>query len=60
MKATTSVFEIKINRKWSKVRATSIMNLASWCDDNNIKEWRMCGMMSISELEESQELIVVR
>lgn len=48
--ATTSVFEIKVNRKWSKVRATSIKNLASWCKDNDIKQWRMCDMMSIAEL----------
>lgn len=33
--------------------------LNNWCNTMNIKQWRMCGMMSISELQESQLLIVV-
>lgn len=55
----TAIYEIKINRKWSKVRATSMIALNNWCNTMNIKQWRMCGMMSISELQESQSLIVV-
>lgn len=55
----TAIYEIKINRKWSKVRATSMIALNNWCNTMNIKQWRTCGMMSISELQESQSLIVV-
>jgi predicted ATP-grasp superfamily ATP-dependent carboligase len=53
------VYEIKINRKWSKVRATSIKALSDWAKENNVSDWRMVGMMSISETKESQSLKVV-
>ena len=56
---TTNIYEVKINRKWSKVRATSMMALSQWCEKMNIKEWRMCGMLSIAELQESQSLTVI-
>ena len=64
MKATaeqtqSSVYEIKINRKWSKVRATSMKALSDWAKENNVSDWRMVGMMSISEIKESQSLKVV-
>ena len=62
MKATeikSSVYEIKINRKWSRVRATSMKALNDWAKENNVSDWRMVGMMSISETKESQSLIVV-
>jgi len=54
-----SVYEIKINRKWSKVRATSMMALSKWAKKNNVADWRMVGMMSRSETKESQLLKVV-
>jgi hypothetical protein len=53
------VFEIKIGRKWSKVRASSITALNTYCKENNIADWRMVGMMSISEMEASKMLPVV-
>ena len=56
---TTNIYEVKINRKWFKIRATSMIALNNWCISENIKEWRMCGMMSISELKESQNLTIV-
>lgn len=55
----SNVYEIKINRKWSKVRATSIIALSNWAKENNVSDWRMVGMMSISETKESQLLKVV-
>ena len=55
----SSVYEIKINRKWLKVRATSMIALNNWAKENNVSDWRMVGMMSISETKESQSLIVV-
>ena len=55
----SSVYEIKINRKWSKVRATSMQALNNWCKENNVSDWRMVGMMSIAETKESQLLKVV-
>jgi hypothetical protein len=59
MNTKTNIYEVKINRKWSKVRATSMIALNKWCETMGIKEWRMCGMISITELQESKELIVV-
>lgn len=55
----SNVYEIKINRKWSKVRATSMIALSNWAKENNVSDWRMVGMMSISETKESQLLKVV-
>lgn len=55
----TNVYEIKINRKWSKVRATSMMALDTYCQSIGIKEWRVVGMMSIAEMNESKNLTVV-
>ncbi|NMB83296.1 MAG: hypothetical protein GYA14_15920 [Ignavibacteria bacterium] len=62
MKSTeikSSVYEIKINRKWSRVRATSTKALSDWAKNNNVSDWRMVGMMSNAELKESQCLKVV-
>ena len=56
---TSSVYEIKINGKWAKVRATSMMALNTYCESLGIKAWRMVGMMSIAEMRESQSLEVV-
>jgi hypothetical protein len=58
-KITTNVYEIKVNRKWSQVRATSMKALNDWCEAMNIKDWRMVGMMSIAETAESKNLTVV-
>ena len=58
-KSISSVYEIKINRKWSKVRATSMKSLSDWAKENNVSDWRMVGMMSISEIKESQSFKVV-
>ena len=55
----SSVYEVKINRKWSRVRATSMKALNDWAKNNNVTDWRMVGMMSISETKESQGLKVV-
>ena len=55
----SSVYEIKSKGKWSKVRATSMMALNKWAKENNVSDWRMVGMMSISEIKESQSLKVV-
>ena len=55
----SSVYEIKINRKWSKVRATNMKALSDWAKQNNVSDWRMVGMMSTSEIIESQKLQVV-
>ncbi len=55
----TKVFEIKIGRKWSRVRATSMKSLSDWAKENNVSDWRMVGMMSISETIESKSLKVV-
>jgi hypothetical protein len=53
------VFEIKIGRNWKKVRATSIKALSDWGKENGAKDWRMIGMMSRSEMEESKNLELV-
>lgn len=55
----SSVYEIKINRKWSKVRATSMTALSNWAKENNVSDWRMVGMMSMVEIKESQILKIV-
>lgn len=55
----TNVYEIKNGRKWTKVRATSMMALNNWAQENKIIAWRMVGMMSIAETRESQDLKVV-
>jgi len=56
---STTVFEIKKGRKWSKVRATSIKALSDWSKVNNVSDWRMVGMMSTSEIIDSRKLEVV-
>lgn len=55
----SSVYEIKINRKWSKVRATSIKALNDWAKENKVSDWRMVGMMSRIEILESKKLQLV-
>ena len=56
----TQVYEIKINKNWIKVRATSMKALSDYTKtDVNIKDWRMVGMMSSSEIIESKNLEVI-
>lgn len=55
----STVYEIKSKGKWSKVRATSMKALSDWAKENNVSDWRMVGMMSRAELQESQNLEVV-
>lgn len=56
----TQVYEIKINKNWIKVRATSMKALSDCTKtDVNIKDWRMVGMMSSSEIIESKNLEVI-
>ncbi len=57
----TKVFEIKYanQRRWTRVRATSIANLSKWADANNVADWRTVGMMSNTEIIISQSLKVV-
>jgi hypothetical protein len=59
MNNSTTVFEIKKGRTWSKVRATSMTTLNQYCKENGFTDWRMVGMMSRSEMIESQSLTVV-
>ena len=51
------IYEIKINRnKWEKVKASGIKALSDYCKKNNIPDWRMVGMQSISEMKENKNL----
>lgn len=56
---STAVFEVKVSGKWSKVRATSIKALDTWCMENGIAKWRMMGMMSIAETLASKSINTV-
>lgn len=58
-KIRTNIYEIKIGRTWTKVRATNMRALSDWADKNNVSDWRVAGMMSRKELEESQTLKIV-
>lgn len=55
----SNVYEVKINRSWSKVRATSMIALNEWCKKIGITEFRSVGMMSRAEIAESQSLTIV-
>lgn len=54
----TQVFEIKIGRKWSKVRATSFTAIDNYCSAKGI-DWRLVGMMSAAEIAASNSLEIV-
>jgi hypothetical protein len=54
-----SVFDVKINRRWKRVRATSIMALAKWAESNGNLNWVMVGMMSRAEIILSKNLEMV-
>lgn len=53
------VFEIKIGRKYTKVRATSMSAINTYCKENGIADWRTVGMMSRAEIEASKSLKIV-
>jgi len=56
----SQVYEIKIKRNWKRVRATSMKALSDWTKNNDeVKDWRMVGMMSRIETIESKSLQVV-
>ena len=55
----SNVYEIRSKGKWSRVRATSMIALISWCKENSIEDFRTVGMMSIFETKESRTLNVV-
>ena len=45
------LYEIKIKKKWVYARAESMIVLNELCKRNKlITDWRVCGMMSRSEL----------
>lgn len=56
---STKVFEIKVGNKWTKVRATSMKAINDWCEANNVSDWRMVGMQSMSEMLKNNELKIV-
>ena len=60
-KIKTNVYEVKIGKKWFKVRATSMKALSDWTKikENNVSDWRCAGMMSRSEIIDSQTLEIV-
>ena len=60
-KIKTNVYEVKIGKKWFKVRATSMKALSDWSKikENNVSDWCFVGMMSRSEILESQSLEIV-
>lgn len=53
------VFEIKLGRKWEKVRSESTHTLSEYCKNNNVKNWRMIGMQSIDEMCMNKYLPIV-
>ena len=55
----SNVYEVKVNRNWTKVRATGMIALSNWCKENSIADFRSVGMMSRAEIAESQTLKVV-
>ena len=53
MNTATKRFEVKIGRTWKQVRATSIAALSAWAKDNGATDWRMLGMASRAEIDQS-------
>jgi hypothetical protein len=53
MNTATKRFEVKIGRNWKQVRATSMAALSAWAKDNGVSDWRMLGMASRYEIEQS-------
>ena len=57
----TKVFEVKINNRWEKVRATSWKAINEYVNNEpKATDWRMVGMMSRIEMIEIQYLKVVK
>jgi hypothetical protein len=42
-------FEIKKGRTYKMVASSGIVAVNKYCEENNIKNWRMVGMMSRAE-----------
>ena len=55
----TQVYEIKKNRKWETVRATSMKAINDYCENNGYTDFRMAGMFSISETKLNKNLTIV-
>ena len=52
-------YEIKINRKWIRVTASSMKALSDYCKSINANDWRMLGMQSRAETLENKSLLFV-
>lgn len=48
-------FEIKNGKNWELVQASSMMAINKFCKNNGYTDWRMCGMMSRTELENNKK-----
>jgi hypothetical protein len=53
MNTNTKRFEVKIAGTWKQVRATSISALSAWAKENGVSNWRMLGMASRAEIDQS-------
>jgi len=56
---TTQTYQIKKNRKWETVKATSMKAISDYCKENDYSDWRMLGMVSRSEMISNKDLKVV-
>lgn len=54
-----AVYDVKIGRKWSKVRASGTQALSKWAKENNVTDWRMVGMRSRQEMLDDESLPIV-
>jgi len=55
----TQIYQIKKDRKWETVRATSMKAISNYCKDNYYSDWRMVGMMSRTEMISNKDLKIV-
>lgn len=46
-----NLYEIKIGKKYIVVKANSFLEVANFCEIKGYKDCRICGMMSIGELD---------
>lgn len=49
-------FEIKIGRNWTKVQSKGMVSINKYCEQKNIKDWRMVGMQSRAEILQNKNL----
>lgn len=45
-----NLYEVKKGRKYIVVQANSFLEVANFCEAKGYKDCRVCGMMSISDL----------